>query len=71
VLTSTETRLDGSSFDSEVEFRFDEQDGKTLMTMVQKRFPTAELRDEHRVGLPNAFDRFELAVRARARSDSR
>jgi hypothetical protein len=71
VLTSTETRLDGSSFDSEVDSRFHEQDGKTLMTLVQQRSPTVELRDEHRVGLPDAFDRFELAVRARARSDSR
>ena len=30
-------------------------DGKTLMTMVQRGFPSAELRDEHRAGLPNAF----------------
>jgi uncharacterized protein YndB with AHSA1/START domain len=26
-------------------------------------FPTVELRDEHRVGLPNAFARLERAVR--------
>ena len=30
-------------------------DGKTLMTMVRR----AELRDEHRAGLPNAFARLE------------
>jgi uncharacterized protein YndB with AHSA1/START domain len=64
VLSSTETRLDGSSFDIELEFTFEEQDGKTLMTMFQKGFPTVELRDEHRVGLPNAFARLQRAVRA-------
>jgi uncharacterized protein YndB with AHSA1/START domain len=62
VLSSTETRLDGSSFDSELEFMFEEQDGRTLMTMVQKGFPSAELRDEHRAGVPNALARLERAV---------
>jgi uncharacterized protein YndB with AHSA1/START domain len=57
VLDMTETRLDGSSFDVEVEFTFEERDGKTLMTMMQRGFPTAELRDEHLIGLPNAFQR--------------
>jgi hypothetical protein len=37
-------------------------DGKTLMTMVQRGFPSAELRDEHRAGLPNAFARLEQAT---------
>src|SRR5918994_2733963 len=37
-------------------------DGKTLMTMVQRGFPSAELRDEHRAGLPNAFARLEQAI---------
>jgi uncharacterized protein YndB with AHSA1/START domain len=62
VLSSTETRLDGSSFEMEIEFTFEEQNGKTLMTMVQRGFPTVELRDEHKVGLPNAFDRLERLV---------
>ena len=57
VLDTTETRLDGSSFTIEVEFTFEERDGQTLMTMTQRGFPTAELRDEHRIGLPNAFAR--------------
>jgi uncharacterized protein YndB with AHSA1/START domain len=64
VLTTTEIRLDGSSFDTELEFMFQEQDGKTLMTMVHRGFPSVELRDEHRVGLPNAFARLERAVLA-------
>src|SRR5262249_46398692 len=55
VISTTETRLDGSSFEFQVEFTFKERDGQTLMTMTQRGFPTAELRDEHGRGLPNAF----------------
>ena len=62
VLVCTEIRLDGSSFDTEIEFTFEEQDGKTLMTMFHRGFPSAELRDEHRIGLPNAFTRLEEAI---------
>jgi hypothetical protein len=40
-------------------------DGKTLMTMVQRGFPSAKLRDEHRDGLPNAFVRLEQAIEER------
>jgi uncharacterized protein YndB with AHSA1/START domain len=57
VFDTTETRLDGSSFDFETEFTFEPQDDKTLMTMIQRGFPTAELRNEHGIGLPNAFAR--------------
>jgi uncharacterized protein YndB with AHSA1/START domain len=64
LLSSTETRLDGSSFDTELEFVFVEQGGTTLVTMVHRGFPTAELRDEHRVGLPNAFAQLARVVRA-------
>ena len=53
----TATRLDGSSFQFEVEFTFEAEEGKTLMAMIQRGFPTAELRDEHGRGLPNAFAR--------------
>jgi uncharacterized protein YndB with AHSA1/START domain len=62
LLDTTETRLDGSSLEFETEFTFEERDGRTLMTMIQRGFPTAELRDEHRVGLPNAFARLARAV---------
>jgi uncharacterized protein YndB with AHSA1/START domain len=65
VLATTEFRADGSSFDFAIEFTFEEQDRRTLMTMTQTGFPTAELRDEHGRGVPNAFARFERAVRAR------
>jgi hypothetical protein len=35
------------------------------MTMTQSGFPTAELRDEHARGLPNAFARLAHAIHAR------
>jgi uncharacterized protein YndB with AHSA1/START domain len=61
VLDTTESRPDGSSFEFEVEFLFEERDGKTLMTMVQRGVPT-ELRDEHRDGVPGAFTRLEQVI---------
>jgi uncharacterized protein YndB with AHSA1/START domain len=69
ILASTETRLDGSSFQTTLEFTFEAREGKTLMTMIQKGFPTIELRDEHQRGVPNAFARFERLVQAREPSD--
>lgn len=71
VFRSTETRLDGWSFDTELEITFEAQDGKTVMTMVQRGLPTAELRDEHQVGLPNAFKRLEQVVHERVRRSER
>jgi uncharacterized protein YndB with AHSA1/START domain len=64
VLASTETRLDRSTFHTKLEFTFVDQDGKTLMTMAHRGFPTAELRDEHERGLPNAFARLERFLQA-------
>ena len=63
-LTTTETRLDGSSFVTGTEFTFEAKDGATLMTMTQAGFPTLALRDEHTRGLPNAFARLERAARS-------
>jgi uncharacterized protein YndB with AHSA1/START domain len=62
VLITTETRLDGSTFKTEIEFTFEEQNGTTLMTMVHRGFPTAELRDEHTRGLPNAFAQLQRMI---------
>jgi hypothetical protein len=59
---TTESRPDGSSVEYETEFIFEERDGKTLMTMIQSGLPTAELRDEHRAGVPDAFTRLEQAI---------
>jgi hypothetical protein len=61
-LRTTETRLDGSSFDTEIEFVFEDQGRRTLMKMIHRGFPTPELRDEHRVGLPNAFAQLQDVV---------
>lgn len=61
--TTTEIAPDGRSFDLEVEITFEEQDGKTLMTMIQTGFPSAEVRDFHEVGLPDAFDHLASRVR--------
>ena len=65
VLATTEFRPDGSSFDFAIELTFEEQDGRTLMTLTQTGFPTTELRDEHGRGVPNAFARLERAIRTR------
>ena len=62
LLATTETRLDGSSFDTSMEFTFQPRDGGTLVSVVHAGFPTEELRDEHTRGLPNAFDRFERVL---------
>jgi uncharacterized protein YndB with AHSA1/START domain len=63
LIASTETRLDGSSFETTLEFTFEARGAGTLMTMVQSGFPTEELRDEHTRGLPNAFARLEQVLR--------
>ena len=58
-MSTIESRPDGSSFQTEMEFTFEAQgEGQTRMTLHHKGFPTPELRDEHRIGLPNAFDEF-------------
>ena len=61
-VTTTETRLDGSSFVTSLEFTFEARGEGTLMTMIQAGFPTQALRDEHLVGVPNAFARLEKTV---------
>jgi uncharacterized protein YndB with AHSA1/START domain len=62
LIASTETRLDGSSFETSLEFRFEPRDGGTLLSVVHAGFPTEELRDEHTRGVPNAFDRLERTL---------
>jgi uncharacterized protein YndB with AHSA1/START domain len=62
LVDTTESRPDGSIVEYETEFIFEERDGKTLMTMIHSGLPTAELRDEHRAGVPDAFTRLEQAI---------
>ena len=63
LLSTTETRLDGTTLRFETEFLFKAADRGTLMTMIQRGLPTAELRAEHARGVPNAFDRLEQHLR--------
>jgi uncharacterized protein YndB with AHSA1/START domain len=62
LMTTTETRLDGSSFDTEMEFVLEEQDGKTLLRLSHRGFPTTGLREEHTRGLPAAFDQLNQYI---------
>jgi uncharacterized protein YndB with AHSA1/START domain len=65
LISTTERRLDGSTFRFETEFTFDTSDSKTLMTMTQRGLPTAELREEHRRGVPNALARLQRLIGSR------
>ena len=65
LLSTTETRLNGTTLKFETEFTFEAADGGTLMTMTQRGIPTDELRAEHARGVPNAFDRLEQHIRGR------
>jgi hypothetical protein len=38
------------------------------MTVIQSGLPTAELRDEHRAGVPDAFTRLEQAIQVSRRT---
>jgi uncharacterized protein YndB with AHSA1/START domain len=62
VVDTTESRPDGSVIEFEIEYIFEARDGKTLMTLIQRGLPTAELRDEHRAGVPDALARLEQAI---------
>ena len=67
VVDTTESRLDGSIVEYETEWIFEERDGKTLMTMIHRGLPTAELRDEHQAGVPPALTRLERAIQGSRR----
>lgn len=49
-------------FHINLEFTFAARGGKTLLTMTQRGFPTAELHEEHQPGLPNAVARLERLI---------
>jgi len=38
------------------------------MSMIHRGLPTAELRHEHRAGVPDAFARLELAIQESRRT---
>ena len=62
----TQTDRDGSSFETSVEISLQGlAGGRTLMRIVEVGFPSAEERDFHETGLPNAFERVGRFVRER------
>jgi uncharacterized protein YndB with AHSA1/START domain len=56
VWTSTMTMPSGSSLDTRTQVSFDEDDGRTRVTIVQSGFATAELRDEFLDGWRGILD---------------
>jgi hypothetical protein len=58
-------------FDTSVEITLDERDGKTLMTLVERGFPSAKVRDLHEAGMPYAFERVGRFVYARLSDERR
>jgi uncharacterized protein YndB with AHSA1/START domain len=62
LLDTRENRPDGGVLRYETEFLFEERDGKTLMTMIHRGLPTAELREEHLAGVPGAYTRLEQVI---------
>jgi uncharacterized protein YndB with AHSA1/START domain len=55
----------GRTVDSTVAFTFEDQDGKTLLTIVQSGFETEEDRDSFLSGAPGFLDGLQKAVAAR------
>jgi uncharacterized protein YndB with AHSA1/START domain len=45
VMATTSTAPDGTSLETSTEVLFEEREGGTRMTVIQRGFPTAELRD--------------------------
>jgi uncharacterized protein YndB with AHSA1/START domain len=62
----TPTDRDGSSFETSVEISLEGlAGGRTLMRIVEVGFPSAEERDFHLTGMPNALERVARFVRDR------
>ncbi len=59
------TKPDGFSYTTSLVVTFEEQNGKTLMTIVQTGFPRADERDGHQGGWPGFLDRLEVVVASR------
>jgi uncharacterized protein YndB with AHSA1/START domain len=58
--TSTGGGPDGQAMKTDVDLTFEEQDGGTLVTVVQSGFPSTEMRDFFSTQVwPGAFDRIE------------
>ncbi|MBV9358747.1 MAG: SRPBCC domain-containing protein, partial [Chloroflexi bacterium] len=47
---------DGTSVETRMEVTFEEENGRTRLTLVQRGFPTAARRDEFAGGWPSILD---------------
>jgi uncharacterized protein YndB with AHSA1/START domain len=65
VYASTMTMPDGSSIGTGMEVTFEDEDGRTRLTIVQRGFPTPQLRDEFSDGWPSILDGLGRVVAAR------
>jgi uncharacterized protein YndB with AHSA1/START domain len=63
--SSTMTMPDGSSVDTGLLVTFDEEAGRTRMTIVQSGFETDQLRDDFAEGWPSILDGLGRVVAAR------
>jgi uncharacterized protein YndB with AHSA1/START domain len=66
VYASTMRMPDGTTFDTAMEVRFEaEEGGRTRLIILQRGFPTRELRDELADGWPSILDGLARVVAAR------
>jgi uncharacterized protein YndB with AHSA1/START domain len=66
VMATTSTTPDGFSLETTTEVTFQEQDGKTRMTVVQRGFPTPEVRDYFKAtAWPGALEALDAFIRAK------
>jgi uncharacterized protein YndB with AHSA1/START domain len=65
VYLSTMTMPDGSSVATHLQVTFEEEGGRTRLTIVQRGFPTPELRDEFAGGWASILDGLGRVVSAR------
>lgn len=61
----------GRTVDSTVAFTLEEQDGKTLVTLVQSGFESEEVRDSYLSGAPGFLDSLQKAVSSRVTGQRR
>jgi len=67
VYASTMRMPDGTTFDTAMEVRFEEeQGGRTRLIILQRGFPTRELRDQLAGGWPSILDGLGRVVAVRA-----
>jgi uncharacterized protein YndB with AHSA1/START domain len=65
VYASTMMLPDGSSVDTHVQVTFQEKEGRTRLTILQRGFPTPQLRDDFAGGWPSILDGLGRVVSAR------